>query len=119
MTALDGRSFVITGASGYLGTALAQALAAHACRLRLVSRSPLVPRLRGPAQVETVVADLRGPAAWTAGLAGTDTVFHLSAQTNLRFAEAVDPGNRAIKMRIEADSKARGTNLPKIGRAHV
>jgi hydroxyacylglutathione hydrolase len=39
---------------------------------------------------------------------------HEYTLSNLRFAEAVEPGNRALRMRIEADSKARGTNLPTI-----
>ena len=39
---------------------------------------------------------------------------HEYTLSNLRFAEAVEPGNRALQMRIEADSKARGTHLPTI-----
>jgi hydroxyacylglutathione hydrolase len=39
---------------------------------------------------------------------------HEYTLSNLRFAEAVEPGNRALQMRIAADSKARGTNLPTI-----
>jgi hydroxyacylglutathione hydrolase len=39
---------------------------------------------------------------------------HEYTLSNLRFAEAVEPGNRALKMRIEADSRARGTNLPTV-----
>jgi hydroxyacylglutathione hydrolase len=39
---------------------------------------------------------------------------HEYTLANLRFAEAVEPGNRALRMRIEADSKARGTNLPTV-----
>jgi hydroxyacylglutathione hydrolase len=39
---------------------------------------------------------------------------HEYTLSNLRFAEAVEPGNRALQMRIAADSKKRGTNLPTI-----
>lgn len=39
---------------------------------------------------------------------------HEYTLSNLRFAEALEPGNRALQMRIEADSKARGTHLPTI-----
>jgi hydroxyacylglutathione hydrolase len=39
---------------------------------------------------------------------------HEYTLSNLRFAQALEPGNRALQMRIEADSKARGTNLPTI-----
>jgi hydroxyacylglutathione hydrolase len=39
---------------------------------------------------------------------------HEYTLSNLRFAEAVEPGNRALQLRLEADSKARGTHLPTI-----
>jgi hydroxyacylglutathione hydrolase len=39
---------------------------------------------------------------------------HEYTLSNLRFAEAVEPGNRALQMRIAADSQARGTHLPTI-----
>jgi hydroxyacylglutathione hydrolase len=39
---------------------------------------------------------------------------HEYTLSNLRFAKGVEPGNRALRMRLEADSKARGTNLPTI-----
>jgi hydroxyacylglutathione hydrolase len=39
---------------------------------------------------------------------------HEYTLSNLRFAEAVEPGNRALQLRIEADSQARGTHLPTI-----
>jgi hydroxyacylglutathione hydrolase len=39
---------------------------------------------------------------------------HEYTLSNLRFAEHVEPDNRALKMRVEADSRARGTNLPTV-----
>jgi hydroxyacylglutathione hydrolase len=39
---------------------------------------------------------------------------HEYTLANLRFAQAVEPGNVALQMRLEADSKARGTNLPTV-----
>jgi hydroxyacylglutathione hydrolase len=39
---------------------------------------------------------------------------HEYTLSNLRFAESVEPGNRALQLRLEADSKARGTNLPTV-----
>ena len=39
---------------------------------------------------------------------------HEYTLSNLRFAEAVEPGNRALQMRVANDSKLRGTNLPTI-----
>jgi hydroxyacylglutathione hydrolase len=51
-----------------------------------------------------------------AALPGDTLVYcaHEYTLSNLRFAEAVEPGNRALQMRLEADSKARGTKLPTI-----
>ncbi|WP_296945773.1 hydroxyacylglutathione hydrolase [uncultured Massilia sp.] len=39
---------------------------------------------------------------------------HEYTLSNLRFAEAVEPGNVALKMRVENDSRMRGTNLPTV-----
>jgi hydroxyacylglutathione hydrolase len=39
---------------------------------------------------------------------------HEYTLSNLRFAEAVEPGNRALQMRVANDSTLRGANLPTI-----
>jgi hydroxyacylglutathione hydrolase len=39
---------------------------------------------------------------------------HEYTLANLRFAEALEPGNRALQMRIANDSELRGTHLPTI-----
>jgi len=39
---------------------------------------------------------------------------HEYTLSNLRFAEALEPGNRALRLRVEHDSRLRGTNLPTI-----
>ena len=39
---------------------------------------------------------------------------HEYTLSNLRFAEAVEPGNQAVQLRLRADSAKRGTNLPTI-----
>ncbi|MGJ7916682.1 hydroxyacylglutathione hydrolase [Massilia sp. LXY-6] len=39
---------------------------------------------------------------------------HEYTLSNLRFAQAVEPDNQALQMRLEADSKLRGTHLPTI-----
>jgi hydroxyacylglutathione hydrolase len=39
---------------------------------------------------------------------------HEYTLSNLRFADAVEPGNRALQLRLAADSEARGTHLPTI-----
>jgi hydroxyacylglutathione hydrolase len=39
---------------------------------------------------------------------------HEYTLSNLRFAQTVEPHNRALQLRVEADSRARGTHLPTI-----
>jgi hydroxyacylglutathione hydrolase len=65
---------------------------------------------------EGTPAQMAASLAKLAALPGDTLVYcaHEYTLSNLRFAEAVEPGNRALQMRLEADSKARGTNLPTI-----
>jgi UDP-glucose 4-epimerase len=81
---------MITGARGYIGTALAERLGAEGYRLRLVSRvSQNSPVTRFPdRQVEYVAADLRNPETWLCLLNDIDAVVHLSSRTDLHAAEA-------------------------------
>ncbi len=91
---------VITGARGYVGTALAKRLAAEGHTLRLVSRSADAPRITPPhhAKIDYVKADLRDPRAWSRLLSGTDAVVHLSSRTDLRAAEVDPQGDEDINI---------------------
>ncbi len=81
---------VVTGASGYLGTAILRRLAPVRCTIRRVSRSAGLAQIAGKAKVVDVVADLRDPEAAMNAVSGADVVFHLSAQTSVPVAES-DP----------------------------
>jgi hydroxyacylglutathione hydrolase len=65
---------------------------------------------------EGTPAQMAASLAKLGALPGDTLVYcaHEYTLSNLRFAQAVEPGNRALQMRLEADSKARGTNLPTI-----
>ena len=91
---------VITGARGYIGTALAGRLAAEGHSLRLVSRSPDAPPIAAPrdAKIDYVAADLRAPQAWSPLLRGADAVVHLSSRTDLRAAETDPRGDEEINV---------------------
>jgi nucleoside-diphosphate-sugar epimerase len=91
---------VITGASGYIGSALAGKLAGEGQKLRLVSRSPKAPRSASlaTANSEYCAADLCKPQDWSQLLNGADAVVHLSSRTNLRAAEADPARDRLLNV---------------------
>jgi UDP-glucose 4-epimerase len=93
-------TIVISGAQGYIGTALAKRLVHDGHSLRLVSRSPHALRFEVPAgaQVDCIAADLRDPRAWSRVLDGADAVAHLSSRTDLRAAEADPQGDDDINI---------------------
>ncbi len=66
---------LVTGAGGFLGTALVRALAARGDAVRALVRAPAEPAAPG---VEVVVGDATDPAAMRAAVAGQDVVFHLA-----------------------------------------
>jgi nucleoside-diphosphate-sugar epimerase len=93
-------TIVISGASGYIGSALLSRLASEGHSVRPVSRATGAPRIQatGAANVETMVADLRDARAWSALLEGADAVVHLSWRTDLGVAEADPIGDADINV---------------------
>jgi len=80
---------LVTGASGFVGSAVARALAARGLRVRVVMR-PTASRVN-IAQIacETVIGDMRDEASMTAALKGARYLFHVAADYRLW---ARDPG---------------------------
>jgi len=74
---------LVTGATGFVGSALARALALHGARVRCLSR-PASRRdnLEG-LDVEVAVGDLRDRASLARAIAGCDTLFHCAADYRL------------------------------------
>ena len=74
---------VVTGASGFVGSALVEALAAGPARIRAVVRptSARVPTRR--AGVEIAFADMRDSAAMAAAMRGARFLFHVAADYRL------------------------------------
>lgn len=87
----------ITGARGYIGSALAQRLSAEGYDLRLVSR-PSDEKPGGALKADYVQADLRDENAWAKIIAGAAAVVHLSSRTDLRSAEADPAGDENINV---------------------
>lgn len=86
---------LVTGASGFIGTALTPALVAagHLPRLLLRRRPPNAP----PAPSEVAIGDLTEPATLRAALEGCESVVHLGAATS---AGALAP---ALARRVNVD----------------
>ncbi|HCK83914.1 MAG TPA: hypothetical protein DHW63_05180, partial [Hyphomonadaceae bacterium] len=92
---------LVTGASGFIGSALAPALVASGFSVRAASR-----RAR-PDGVESVrVGDLGEGHDWTRALAGVDVVVHLAGPAHARHSEhelraAIVEGTRALAAQAE------------------
>jgi dihydroflavonol-4-reductase len=74
---------LVTGASGFVGSAVARALKARGARLRLLARvsSPRT-NLEG-LDAEIVVGDMADPASMAAAMAGVRQLFHVAADYRL------------------------------------
>lgn len=76
---LNGKKVVVTGASGYIGSVLVDALVKHSCKVIRVSRVDLVPL----ADVKTIKADVRNADTWAEIVAQADIIYHLAGNTSV------------------------------------
>jgi uncharacterized protein (TIGR01777 family) len=70
---------VVTGATGFIGTAIVPALRAAGHAVTVLSRDAGRAR-QALGDVTCVAADLQSPGAWTAALAGAGAVIHLAGE---------------------------------------
>jgi dihydroflavonol-4-reductase len=100
----------VTGATGFVGSHVARALAEQGADLRLLVRAGSDTRNLEGLNAERVVGDLRDPASIEKAMAGCDTVFHVAADYRLwvrdpaQMYQANVEGTRAI---LEASRKHR------------
>jgi dihydroflavonol-4-reductase len=73
----------LTGATGFLGSHVARALAAQGATLRLLIRSTSNLKNIEGLKAETATGDLRDPASLEKAMSGCDTVFHVAADYRL------------------------------------
>ena len=82
LNAYQGRTILITGGRGYIGSALTQSLAEIQCKLILFDHLP-IEAWRPKGQMAEVVlrkGDVSAPQFWNEALSGVDYVFHLAAK---------------------------------------
>ena len=88
---------LVTGASGFVGSALCEALAAAGIPLRRALRSGV-----SAADAQTViVGDIGAKTRWDEALDGVDTVVHLAARAHVMRDTAADP--LALYRRVNVD----------------
>jgi dihydroflavonol-4-reductase len=73
----------LTGATGFLGSHLARALAENGADLRLLVRPNSNPKNIADLKADLVTGDLRDPASLEKGIVGCDSVFHVAADYRL------------------------------------
>jgi nucleoside-diphosphate-sugar epimerase len=88
---MNGETCVVTGAGGFIGYQLANALAADGRRVIGVDlHFPEVSNAAGPRRFVPMVADIRDTTAMSQAMAGARTVFHLaSAHLNVGLPDSV------------------------------
>lgn len=80
---LDGEPVVVTGASGFVGAAVARALAARGVKLRLLVRATSDRTNLADLDTELAEGDLRDEAAVRRAMAGMRYLFHVAADYRL------------------------------------
>jgi dihydroflavonol-4-reductase len=73
----------VTGATGFVGSHVARALADHGADLRLLVRANSNTKNIDDLKADRVIGDLRDPASLEKGIAGCDVVFHVAADYRL------------------------------------
>ena len=73
----------ITGATGFVGAAVARSLVASGWQLRALARAGSNLRNLSGLPLQLVTGDLRDPASYAAGLEGCEALFHVAADYRL------------------------------------
>jgi len=95
-----GDPVLITGATGFVGSQLVEALAARGVPIRALVRRPDRARRLAELGAEQVPGDLGDEAALARAVEGTSVVFHLAAATRARSAREYEEANAAGTRRL-------------------
>lgn len=80
---LNGKKVVVTGASGYIGSALVKTLMKHSCEVVRISRRALAP-IEG---ARDIVVDISERKSWGKIISRADLIYHLAGNTSAKTAE--------------------------------
>jgi len=81
------KRILITGASGYLATKLADVLKEVDCTIIRISRTPALDSICSKAKIVDKQGDIRTGEIWEQTLEGVDIVYHFAAQTSVYVAK--------------------------------
>jgi len=76
---LNGKTVVVTGASGYIASILVDVLLKHSCKVVQVSRS----NLDSSGQTKTIKADVCNEDTWANIVQQADIIYHLAGNTSV------------------------------------
>ncbi|MDR1462682.1 MAG: SDR family oxidoreductase [Azoarcus sp.] len=96
-------TILLTGASGFIGRALASRLAADGHSLRLALRSPLPVDLPGASVF--YFTGLDGGTDWTEALAGIETVVHCAGRAHIMKETAADPLGEFRRCNVDGSAR--------------
>ena len=102
----------LTGGTGFIGSHLAEVLAARGDRVRALVRG--APKWLEGVPVEPVRGDLSDPAVLRAGLAGVDVVFHVAGLTRALDAAAFTEANVTATTRLLDAVKASAPGVQRV-----
>jgi UDP-glucose 4-epimerase len=109
---LYGKTVVVTGARGYIGSVLVDALIQHSCKVIRVSRVDLEPL----ADTKTIKGDVRNANIWAEIVAQADVIYHLAGNTSVyeaarnpaeSLSSTLLPINHLVKVAQERQCKPR------------